>query len=153
VGHAKKLNFKWFFDMENSIRLIQTYEIGQRKIYKYVPDFELSTENGVTFLKSDLKNYFPILLKDKEYPLSFPFSYLEILSFLYHLLLEEHLDLKVVPNLNLEIEYMDTFEQKVSRNFIIIPKLIKTIASEEDGKLTDYSFKINFQVDEISSTF
>jgi hypothetical protein len=149
LGNAKKVEYKWILDTKKHIDYIRTFEIGRKLIHKYVVGSTFNTENGITFLDEDLKDYHPILLKDKPYDLRLPFSYLEILAFYYHLHLAEKTDLKRIPIIKLEIRYKDIYNQFYEINYNILSKRINVNCSEADGKINDYNVDLFLDIDEI----
>jgi len=148
LGYAKQIAFSWYIDINKYVDLIKGYEIGRKYIYKYIENQSLHTEGGVIFLDNDLKQYDAVYLKDKTYTINFPFSYLEILSFLYHLYLEEKLEPSEIPSIELNVDYKDAYNNLYKRKFIITPRIFNQSLSMADGQINNYRLDIKFQVDE-----
>jgi hypothetical protein len=149
LGNARKVKYKWIIDTKKHIDYIKTFDVGRNSIHKYDVGSTFNTENGITFLNEDLKDYHPILLKDKSYELRLPFSYLEILAFYYHLHLAEKTDLRQIPNINVKIMYKDIYNQPYESNYKILSKKSNQTFSESDGEIKDYSIDLFLGVDEV----
>ncbi|NMH68051.1 hypothetical protein HF072_04590 [Bacillus sp. RO3] len=147
-GHAKNINIRWELDITKHIQFIRTFSFGGSKVHKYLEESELHTENGVTFIKDDMKTYTPVYLKGKEYSLKIPFSYLEILSLLMHLFQEGLLDSSVIPSLELEMDFNDVYNNRNRKRFVISPRIANQTSCTSDGRLSDYKIQINLVVNE-----
>ncbi|WP_175991533.1 hypothetical protein [Bacillus sp. Marseille-Q1617] len=148
-GHAKNINIKWELDVTRHIQFISTFSFGASKVHRYIEESILNTENGVTFIEEDLKDYTSVYLKGKEYSLKIPFSYLEILSLLLHLFQEEQLDSSVIPSIKLEMNFTDIYNNSNLKRFVISPRIATQTSSTSDGKLSDYKIQLNLIVNEL----
>ncbi|TYS57329.1 hypothetical protein FZC74_16695 [Sutcliffiella horikoshii] len=148
VGNARRIDFNWTFELNESIEIIKEYDIG-KYIYRYIPNKYLGTENGVTFLDSEKNEYIPFLLKDHTFQLKIPFSYQEILSFFAHLYLEEYVSPSVFPVLKLDVQFRDVFGNLIEKSFIIKPLLLNCSSNKEDKKFVSYEIHFKFLVDEL----
>ncbi|MED4014479.1 hypothetical protein [Sutcliffiella cohnii] len=150
-GHAKTLNFKWIYEsIDKDVEFIRSYEFGKEYIKIYEPGkLFIATESGSGPLDDDLNSFTPLILRDQQFNLSIPFSYLEIFSLKHHLFLTHDLKKEILPNISLEVRFRDADANEYKKQFLITPKQPNYTSNIQDNKLVDYTSLISFSINEV----